>query len=413
MKITALETISAAEFENLLWLKVHTDEGIVGPRRNLLHASRGRSLCARNPRPEADRPRPARHRPDRQGCRRLHRVPLERGGDARQLGARHRAVGYPGQDHRPADRPAARRLLARLDPHLQHLRRADLHAAQHRTASRKLRHRADGGALRRPQRLSGAGRRSGRGSSVRRHHGHEDLALRRASRTKRRALYLGRRSERRVAALREDPQACRRPHGRDGRVPFHVAAPPRHADRTGARALRHVLARRPDQDGQPRLAQALCRSLDRADLRLRNARHPVGLSRPPGNRRGRRGHARPFVVRRHLGGQEDRHHGRGLASARRPARLHRAGGARSLHAPVAQCAQRARPGKRSGLLQDLVPRSRDRGSACRERLHHRAERPRPGIGTRARSRSTLHTSRPASRTRPDQTGPFAHTGGNQ
>ena len=30
MKITALETISAAEFENLLWLKVHTDEGIVG-----------------------------------------------------------------------------------------------------------------------------------------------------------------------------------------------------------------------------------------------------------------------------------------------------------------------------------------------------------------------------------------------
>jgi len=30
MKITALETVSAAEFENILWLKVHTDEGIVG-----------------------------------------------------------------------------------------------------------------------------------------------------------------------------------------------------------------------------------------------------------------------------------------------------------------------------------------------------------------------------------------------
>ena len=30
MKISALETISAAEFENILWLKVHTDEGIVG-----------------------------------------------------------------------------------------------------------------------------------------------------------------------------------------------------------------------------------------------------------------------------------------------------------------------------------------------------------------------------------------------
>ena len=30
MKITALETIRIAEFENLLWLKVHTDDGIVG-----------------------------------------------------------------------------------------------------------------------------------------------------------------------------------------------------------------------------------------------------------------------------------------------------------------------------------------------------------------------------------------------
>ena len=30
MKITALETISTAEFENILWLKVHTDAGLVG-----------------------------------------------------------------------------------------------------------------------------------------------------------------------------------------------------------------------------------------------------------------------------------------------------------------------------------------------------------------------------------------------
>ena len=30
MRITALETISTAEFENILWLKVHTDQGIVG-----------------------------------------------------------------------------------------------------------------------------------------------------------------------------------------------------------------------------------------------------------------------------------------------------------------------------------------------------------------------------------------------
>src|SRR5579871_5505147 len=30
MKITALETIRIAEFANLLWLKVHTSEGIIG-----------------------------------------------------------------------------------------------------------------------------------------------------------------------------------------------------------------------------------------------------------------------------------------------------------------------------------------------------------------------------------------------
>jgi L-alanine-DL-glutamate epimerase-like enolase superfamily enzyme len=30
MKITALETIRLAEFANLLWLRVHTSEGLVG-----------------------------------------------------------------------------------------------------------------------------------------------------------------------------------------------------------------------------------------------------------------------------------------------------------------------------------------------------------------------------------------------
>src|SRR5436190_23158495 len=30
MKITALETIQLGEFPNLLWLRVHTDQGIIG-----------------------------------------------------------------------------------------------------------------------------------------------------------------------------------------------------------------------------------------------------------------------------------------------------------------------------------------------------------------------------------------------
>ncbi len=30
MKITAIETIGLEEFPNLLWVQVHTDEGLVG-----------------------------------------------------------------------------------------------------------------------------------------------------------------------------------------------------------------------------------------------------------------------------------------------------------------------------------------------------------------------------------------------
>ena len=30
MKVTAIETVRVAEFPNLLWVQVHTDEGLVG-----------------------------------------------------------------------------------------------------------------------------------------------------------------------------------------------------------------------------------------------------------------------------------------------------------------------------------------------------------------------------------------------
>jgi len=30
MKITALETLRLAEFSNLLWVRLHTDEGLIG-----------------------------------------------------------------------------------------------------------------------------------------------------------------------------------------------------------------------------------------------------------------------------------------------------------------------------------------------------------------------------------------------
>ena len=123
MKITALETIRLAEFGNLLWLRVHTRRGLTGLGETFfvpatVEAYVHEASCA-----EGARPRSAADRPHRQGRDRLSRLSLDRRRDARQLRARHRALGSLRQGDRPADRPAARRLLARADPHLQHLRR--------------------------------------------------------------------------------------------------------------------------------------------------------------------------------------------------------------------------------------------------------------------------------------------------
>ena len=46
-----------------------------------------------------------------------------------------------------------------------------------------------------------------------------------------------------------------------------------------ARAVQDLLARGSDQDGQPRQLETLCRGQSRADQRLRNAGHPLGLPR--------------------------------------------------------------------------------------------------------------------------------------
>ena len=110
-------------------------------------------------------------------------------------------------------------------------------------------------------------------------------------------------------------------------------------DRQSARALRHVLARRSDQDGQPREPQALRRGLARADLRVGDARHALGVSRSPRNGRGRSHDAGYRLVRRPFGGAQDRRHGGGLAPAGGAARLHRTGRALRLHASFAECAR--------------------------------------------------------------------------
>ena len=121
-------------------------------------------------------------------------------------------------------------------------------------------------------------------------------------------------------------------------------------------ALSNFLARRPDQDGQSEQPEALCRSVACAHFGLRNPCHALGLSRPFGNRRGRRCDAGPVMVRRLVRGAQDRLDGRGVAFADSAARLHRPRGPMRQHPPVAERTQCLGARKRARLLPHLVPR---------------------------------------------------------
>ena len=48
MKITAVETIRLGEFPNLLWVQVHTDEGVSGLGETYLRRARRRGCHARD-----------------------------------------------------------------------------------------------------------------------------------------------------------------------------------------------------------------------------------------------------------------------------------------------------------------------------------------------------------------------------
>ena len=128
MKITAIETIRLEEFANLLWVRVHTDEGLTGLGETFFMARTVEAYIHEVVAPQM-----------------LGRDPLAIDRIAKDLtgylgfrstGAEMRGNSafdialwdLFGKVDRPADRPASRRLLARPDPHLQHLRRQRLYA---------------------------------------------------------------------------------------------------------------------------------------------------------------------------------------------------------------------------------------------------------------------------------------------
>ena len=106
------------------------------------------------------------------------------------------------------------------------------------------------------------------------------------------------------------------------------------------------------------------------------------IPRSFGNGRGRRHHAGPLLVRRRLRSQEDRRHGRSLASSDCAARLHRSGRTGRFNPSRAQRAERVGSGERARLLPHLVSRPCDRPAGSQRRSDLR----RPPAGAWRRTR---------------------------
>ncbi|CAA9573387.1 MAG: Gluconate dehydratase, partial [uncultured Thermomicrobiales bacterium] len=356
------------------------------PGRDLLRRPGGRGLRPRDDRALPPWPGPAAGRPPRPRPLRLRRLPLQWRRDARQLGARHRPLGSLGQGDRAARLPAPGRQEPGPDQDLQHLRRLPLRPLPAPAGGRQLGpaggdDRGGGGAVRGPRRLPPPGGRPRPEPPLRRHHRDEDLAVRPLRRGLQRPGHLVDRPRPGAGAVPPDPGRGRQRDGDHGRVPLAVelADGPPDCPRPGA--VRALLVRGPAEGGQPRRPGGVRRRHRDPDDDQRDALDPVVV---PGGVRaggGRGGDARPLVVRRHRGGQEDRDDGRGLPAAGGAPRLHRAGGPDRQHPPLDQSAERAGPGDRPGLLRRLVPGAAD-GAAGRLG-RHRGAAPRPRLGDRA------------------------------
>ena len=352
MKITALETIRLAEFANLLWLQACT------PTRGSSGSARP-SSCRRPSRPTSTKAL---------APKLLGRDPLEIDRIAKDL------VGYLGfrstgaemrgnsaldialwdifgKVDRPADRAASRRLLAPRDPHLQHLRRhAPTCASDKGQTHRQLGPRRRARATTTSTASCTAPTNSPRSSSREGITAMKIWPFDHRRGEERRQLHLARRPQER----RSSPfEKIRKAVGdqMDIMVEFHSMWQLLPAI-TIARALApfdtfwHEDPIKMDSLGDlKRYAEASPAPICASET-LGGA---LGLPRSPGDRRRRRRHARPLLVRRPLRSAQDRRDGRGLAPAGRAARLHRSGGARRLDAPVAQRAERAGPGERARL----------------------------------------------------------------
>ena len=352
MKITGLETVQLPHLGNILWLRVHTDEGLIG----LGETFRGADAVARYLHTDVA---PLIIGRDPSAIDAISKLLTETYVGFRSSGVEmraasavdHRALGHRRQGRRSAGASAARRPLAAADPHLQHLRR--LHLQQEGPAARTI----------------GAHEVATEGP-------YEDqIAFNRDAGALAQSLL-----EEGITAMKIwpfDPYAVASGgtfiHRSDldkALVPFRQI---RDAvgDRMEVMVELHSMWDLPSalaiaralQEFRPFWAEDPIKMQDSDALALFAARSglPVCASetvatraavpRDPAQGRGRLCDARHLVVRRSLGGEEDCHHGRGLPAAGRAARLHRAGGVCRLDPPLAQPAERDLPGIGAGLLQ--------------------------------------------------------------
>ncbi len=386
MKITALETLRLREFANLIWVRLHTDEGLVGLGETFmgpaaveayLHETVAPSFVGRDP----------------------LRIEAINGALANYLGWRSAGVETRGNSAvdialwdlfgKAHGKPVADMLGGRSRDSIRvyntcagykYIRDARAQSVANWHVG------ATGGPVRGPRGLPAPRRRARAVAAGAGHHGDEDLAVRHRGRAQRRLRHQPGGTEAGAGAVREDPPRRRRPHGHHGRVPLAVEPADGEEARRAPRRVRHLLARGPVPPRQHRRPRRLRAAQQGLGLRVGDARLHALVPRIPADRRGRRRDARPVVVRRAHRGAQDRRAGGGLARPGRAARLHRPRRLRRVVPPVAARAQRADPGIGARVLHRLVQRAGDRAAAGGRRRGDHRRRPGAGAGARRRHR---------------------------
>ena len=399
MKITRIDTLRLDEFPSLVYVLVHTDEGLVGLGETFffadaveahLHAVAGYLLGQDPGRIETHATRAAR----------LRRHGSERRRDARRVRRRHRALGSLRPGGRATAAPCARRCVPRLDPHVQHVRGVPLHPRRERPGRHELGPAGCGGrrARTRISTRSSTARTSSPATSSRR----ASPAMKIWPFDPYAEASLGhdithRRPRSRARAVPEDPRRGRPRDRRHGRSCTRCGTcRPRAASRARSTSSSRRGSRIPCASRAPRRSP---RCSARRASPLAVGETLTGLAGVPGpDRRRRRAdrRLRRRLGRRHHGGAQGRGARRGVRAAGRSARLHGPGRLHGGDAPLDAPAERDDPGERSRVLERLVQRARDGAAGDRERDGLRA-RPGPASEPRFAPRSSSAPTRTSAR----------------